>query len=109
MDEGAGLGAPGPTWRRAAGPLIRLLGGVGAAALATYVYLIVVARAVGPAEYAAFSAFWAVVVIIGTGVYLPVEQESARRGAAGAGPAPPRGPRRAGRTPARPAGRPRCR
>jgi O-antigen/teichoic acid export membrane protein len=79
MTEGAGRATPAATWRRATGPLIRLLSGVGAAALATYVYLIVVARAVGPAEYAAFSAFWAVVVIAGTGVYLPIEQETARR------------------------------
>ncbi|TFV85689.1 hypothetical protein E4P40_13910 [Blastococcus sp. CT_GayMR20] len=81
-------------WRQVAGSVARLLGGVGAAALATYVYLIVVARAVGPAEYAAFSAFWAVVVILGTGVYLPVEQETARRGVDPSGVQVPRPLRR---------------
>lgn len=61
-------------------PALRLLSGVGAAAVATYVYLVVVAREVGPEAYASFSAFWAVVVIAGAGVYLPIEQETARRG-----------------------------
>lgn len=98
MDEGGGLGTPGPAWRRLAAPLIRLLSGVGAAALATYVYLIVVARAVGPAEYATFSAFWAVVVILGTGVYLPMEQETGRRGVAPSGTRSPRPLRRSALT-----------
>ena len=61
-------------------PALRLLGGVGTAAVATYVYLVVVAREVGPEAYASFSVFWAVVVIAGAGVYLPIEQETARRG-----------------------------
>jgi O-antigen/teichoic acid export membrane protein len=67
-------------WRRFAVPLLRLAGGVGAAAIGTYVYLIVVARDLGPAGYATFSGFWAVVVILGAGVYLPIEQETGRRG-----------------------------
>lgn len=94
MDQGGGLVASAAGWRQVAGSVARLLGGVGAAALATYVYLIVVARAVGPAEYAAFSAFWAVVVILGTGVYLPVEQETARRGVDPSGVQVPRPLRR---------------
>jgi O-antigen/teichoic acid export membrane protein len=80
MAAGRVSGTPRPGWLGKATSLLWLLGGVGAAALATYVYLIVVARDVGPAEYAGFSAFWAVVVIAGTGIYLPIEQETARRG-----------------------------
>lgn len=68
------------SWRGQAGSLARLFVGVGAAAVATYVYLIVVAREVGPEAYASFSGFWAAVVIVGTGIYLPIEQETARRG-----------------------------
>jgi O-antigen/teichoic acid export membrane protein len=94
MDSGGGAGLTRASWRSAVGPLVRLMGGVGAAAVGTYVYLIVVARAVGPAEYAAFSAFWAVVVIAGTGVYLPMEQETARRGVDPSGLRSPRPLRR---------------
>ncbi len=57
----------------------RLLVGVGSSAVATYVYLIVAARSLGPGDYATFSAFWAIAVIVGAGVYLPVEQETGRR------------------------------
>jgi O-antigen/teichoic acid export membrane protein len=71
---------PLASWRRRAAPLVRLLAGVGVSAVATYVYLIVVARALGPELYASFSGFWAVVVILGAGVYLPIEQETGRRG-----------------------------
>jgi hypothetical protein len=86
---------PLASWRRRAAPLVRLLAGVGTSAVATYVYLIVVARALGPELYASFSGFWAVVVILGAGVYLPIEQETGRRGVGqhGAGPGPRAGPR----------------
>jgi O-antigen/teichoic acid export membrane protein len=77
-----------------AGVLVRLLSGVGAAAVATYVYLVIVARAVGPTEYASFSAFWAVVVIAGAGIYLPIEQETGRRGVDPHGDRAPRALRR---------------
>lgn len=70
-------------WRRFTGPLLRMGLGVGAAAIGTYVYLIVVARELTPASYATFSGFWALVVIVGAGVYLPVEQETGRRGVHG--------------------------
>lgn len=73
-------GVTSASWRRAAGPLVSLVSGVGASAVSTYVYLIVVAREVGPVEYAAFSAYWAVIAIVGTGVYIPIENETARRG-----------------------------
>lgn len=67
-------------WSPVVSPLLRLVTGVGASALATYAYLILVARELGPVGYATFSAFWAAVVILGAGVYLPIEQETARRG-----------------------------
>jgi O-antigen/teichoic acid export membrane protein len=73
-------GVPSASWRRAAGPLVSLASGVGASALSTYVYLIVVAREVGPVEYASFSFFWAVIAILGTGVFIPIENETGRRG-----------------------------
>lgn len=57
-------------------------GGVIVSAAATYVFLIVTARSIGAVDYAAFSVFWAVAVTVGIGLYLPVEQETARRGAA---------------------------
>jgi O-antigen/teichoic acid export membrane protein len=66
--------------RHSARPAVWLLGGVAGAAIGTYVYLIVVAREVGAQEYASFSSFWAVMIILGTGVYIPIEQETARRG-----------------------------
>ncbi len=47
---------------------------------ASYVYLIVVAQAVGPIEYSTFSLFWSLAVITGLGLFLPVEQELARLG-----------------------------
>ena len=71
---------PLASWRHTAGPMVWVLSGVGAAAISTYIYLIVVAREVGPAEYAPFSSFWAVMIIVGTGIYIPIEQETARRG-----------------------------
>jgi O-antigen/teichoic acid export membrane protein len=73
-------GVASASWRRAAGPLVSIVSGVGASALSTYVYLIVVAREVGPVEYASFSFFWAVIAILGTGVFIPIENETARRG-----------------------------
>lgn len=67
-------------WAPLVQPLLRLVTGVGASAIATYAYLILVARELGPESYATFSAFWAAVVILGAGVYIPIEQETARRG-----------------------------
>jgi O-antigen/teichoic acid export membrane protein len=93
MASGEGRGVPDAAWRRFVVPLTRLFAGVGAAAVATYVYLIVVARTVGPEAYASFSVFWAVVVIAAAGVYLPIEQETGRRGVDvhAAGPSRPLG------------------
>lgn len=71
---------PSASWRPSLGPAVWLLFGVGAAALSTYVYLIAVAREVSPEEYASFSSFWALMIIISTGIYIPIEQETGRRG-----------------------------
>ncbi|MDD7966354.1 lipopolysaccharide biosynthesis protein [Actinomycetospora lemnae] len=38
-----------------------------------------VARALPPAEYATFGAFWALAMVLGFGAFLPLEQELARR------------------------------
>ncbi|MCW2529513.1 MAG: hypothetical protein JWM76_4373 [Pseudonocardiales bacterium] len=60
-------------------------GGIGLVALALVVsgllvnaYLAVVARGVRPEEYLYFSAYWSLALIVGFGVFLPVEQELAR-------------------------------
>ena len=55
-------------------------------AVSTYLLIIVVARVLGPVRSADFSVFWAVTIISGLGFFLPLEQETARRVAAG-GPA----------------------
>ncbi len=70
--------APGPrspTW---------VMGGAVVSGAATYVLLVVVGRAVGPAGYASFSLFWSAAVIASLGAFLPVEQVLATRTAAGA-------------------------
>ncbi len=43
------------------------------------VYLAIVTRSLSPAEYAGFGAFWAVVLLIGFGAFLPLEQVLAQR------------------------------
>ncbi|NKY08492.1 hypothetical protein HF998_16130, partial [Cellulomonas hominis] len=52
--------------------------GSGLSGLATYVLLVVVARAVGPVAYGDFSVFWTFVVVVSLGGFLPVEQLTAR-------------------------------
>lgn len=46
--------------------------------LAAYGFLVLTARALGPDEYAALSALWAIVALVGPGLFLPVEQELSR-------------------------------
>jgi O-antigen/teichoic acid export membrane protein len=41
-------------------------------------YLAIVARELPAAEYAHFGAFWSVALVVGFGVFLPIEQETAR-------------------------------
>jgi O-antigen/teichoic acid export membrane protein len=53
--------------------------GVVVSGLLVNVYLAVVARALTPAEYATFGAFWALALVLGFGPFLPLEQELARR------------------------------
>ncbi|MCD2193311.1 lipopolysaccharide biosynthesis protein [Actinomycetospora endophytica] len=61
----------------------RLVGSAGVgviiSGLLINVYLAVVARALAPAEYATFGAFWALALVLGFGPFLPLEQELARR------------------------------
>lgn len=54
--------------------LAAIIGGLG-----SYVMLIVVARSVTPAEFGRFSTFWTVVLVLGLGLYQPLEQETSRR------------------------------
>ncbi len=56
--------------------------GLVVAGLTGYGFLAVSARAVGPARYAPLSALWALVLIGGTGLFFPLEQEVARAVAA---------------------------
>lgn len=49
--------------------------------IATYVLLVVTARAVGPDAFGDFGVFWAATIISGLGVFLPLEQETTSRGA----------------------------
>ncbi|MDP1819352.1 MAG: hypothetical protein Q8K58_05585 [Acidimicrobiales bacterium] len=44
----------------------------------SYGFLVVSARALGTAEYAPLSALWALVILIGPGMFLPLEQEVTR-------------------------------
>lgn len=89
----SGPAGPGPTGpfagiRRSmpgGGSAMWVLASTAINATTTYVLLIVVARALGPVRYADFSVFWAVTIISGLGFFLPLEQETARRVAAGAG------------------------
>ena len=41
-------------------------------------YLAIIARTVSAAEYAYFGAFWSLALVAGFGMFLPIEQETAR-------------------------------
>lgn len=41
-------------------------------------YLAIIARTISAAEYAYFGAFWSLVLVTGFGMFLPIEQETAR-------------------------------
>lgn len=61
---------------------MRSLGWVGSgivvSGLLVNVYLAIVARGLPASEYAYFGAFWSVALVVGFGVFLPIEQETAR-------------------------------
>jgi O-antigen/teichoic acid export membrane protein len=44
----------------------------------SYGFLVISARALGSAEYAPLSALWALVILVGPGMFLPLEQEVTR-------------------------------
>lgn len=46
--------------------------------LASYAFLVVAARSLGPARYAPLSVLWALVFLVGPGVFVPLEQELTR-------------------------------
>ena len=56
--------------------------GIVGSGLLVIVFLAVVARSVSASQYALFGAFWAVALIAGFGVFLPIEQWLAGRGEA---------------------------
>jgi O-antigen/teichoic acid export membrane protein len=60
-----------------------ILGGAALSGAATYGLLVVVGRALDPAQYGRFSLFWSGIVIASLGAFLPVEQVLARRTAHG--------------------------
>jgi O-antigen/teichoic acid export membrane protein len=53
----------------------------------TYVFLAIISRALDDSAYDAFSVYWSLSLIIGFGLFLPVEQELSRLGGAGSGAA----------------------
>ncbi|MDN5857643.1 MAG: hypothetical protein L0H84_03385 [Pseudonocardia sp.] len=67
---------------RSTGSRTRSLGlvslGIIASGLLVYLYQAIVARSAPPAEYASFGAFWALAQVAGFGVFLSIEQETAR-------------------------------
>jgi len=77
-------------------------GGLIVAAITAYVFVIVVQNKLGTREWAGFSAFWALVFVVGPGLFLPIEQEVSRAIAArraqglGGGPLVSRAARLAG-------------
>jgi O-antigen/teichoic acid export membrane protein len=64
------------------GSRTRSLGLVGLAivgsGLLVNAYLAIIARSISAAEYAYFGAFWSLALVAGFGVFLPIEQETAR-------------------------------
>lgn len=52
--------------------------GIVASGLLVNIYLAIIARSVPASEYAYFGAFWSLVLVAGFGVFLPIEQETAR-------------------------------
>jgi O-antigen/teichoic acid export membrane protein len=65
---------------------------LGVQGLTTYGFLIIAARALGPARYSPFSVLWALTFVAAPGIFLPLEQEVGRAASArrvrgfGAGP-----------------------
>lgn len=57
----------------------------GVAGIGTYALLIIVARNLTVVDYSQFATFWAFVVTIGLGAFLPLEQESSRESAGARG------------------------
>lgn len=52
--------------------------GIVISAVTAYVFVIITLNSLGTAPKAAFSAFWAVIFVIGPGFFLPIEQEVGR-------------------------------
>jgi O-antigen/teichoic acid export membrane protein len=79
---GVAGGEGGRVLASSTGARTRSLGLVGLAivgsGLLVNAYLAIIARSVSAAEYAYFGAFWSLALVTGFGVFLPIEQETAR-------------------------------
>lgn len=74
-------------------PHVVMLGAAGLSGVGFYCQLIVAARSLSGTDFSNFSIFWAFVVVMGAGAFLPIEQELSRR-VAGLPGAPRSGDRR---------------
>jgi O-antigen/teichoic acid export membrane protein len=70
VQEGRSPTVPRGTWDVAIGLVV--------SGLAAYGYLVVSAHLVGPSAYAALSAQWALVLLVGPGIFVTLEQEVGR-------------------------------
>jgi O-antigen/teichoic acid export membrane protein len=70
---------PGTLRRAVVGGHVALATAAGLAGVATYVLQLLVARVLGPQGFTDFAAFWAFVLIVSYGAFLPLEQDIARR------------------------------
>ncbi len=75
-------GRGGPIARRLAsnlpGGMVPIAVGLIVLGVTAYGFLIVAARSLGPERYAPLSVLWALVFLVGPGVFVPLEQELAR-------------------------------
>ncbi len=72
---------PGTRHRAVVGGPLALAVAAGLAGAFTYLLQLLVARALGPEGFTDFASFWAFVLIVSYGAFLPLEQDVARRAA----------------------------
>lgn len=65
--------------KRAVGSAIHLLAGLAVLALTTYVVMVLAGRSLGARGFGPLSALYVLITSIATGLFLPLEQETARR------------------------------
>ena len=52
--------------------------GIAGAGICTYAFLTLAGRVLGPTDFTPVSALWALVVVVGPGLFLPLQQELGR-------------------------------